>query len=177
MSILFGLVISTSAPLGTTYIPLPYWEAQRGDRVIFDTQENIGYIVHENGDYTSMRIGSGKKKVVSYMKRRYNAETPVGYWQVQSTTIQGDRGIFGKSGLFLRLYYDGDDRTSYGIHATGNINDILARDDRYISMGCILVGDDVLAILHETYKLNGDMLEIATTYGINEELLVQTLNI
>ncbi len=177
MTILFGLAMSSTISLNTTYIPFAEWEAQVGDRFIADTQANVGYIVHENGDYTSVRVGSGKRRIVQYMGRRYNAETPIGNWAVKSTHIQGDKGIFGKTGKFLRLYYNGDERTAYGIHATGNIEDILAKDDRYISMGCILVHDDVLKVLEKIYELNGGMLEVATTYGINENLLMQTPNI
>jgi len=171
MSLLFGLVMSGPAPMTTQYIPLEQWEAQAGDRFIADTQENTGYIVHESGNYTSMRIGSGQQKVVRYIGKVYNAATPAEQWVVKSAHIQGDRATFGKTGRFLRLYLD-DKTTAYGIHATGNIDEILASDDRYKSMGCILVSDAVLDILETTYALNGNKLEVVTTKGVDEALMI-----
>lgn len=171
MSILFGLVMTGPAPLTNQYIPLEQWEAQAGDRFIADTEENTGYIVHESGNYTSMRIGSGKRKVVRYIGKVYDATTPSAYWEVQSTNTYGDRITFGKTGRFMRLYAD-DKSTSYGIHATANIDDILASDDRYKSMGCILVSDAVLDILEETYELNGNSLQVVTTMGIDDALMI-----
>ncbi len=171
MALLFGLALSGPAPLTNQFIPLDQWEAEAGDRFIADTQENTGYIVHESGNYTSMRIGSGKKQVVRYIGKVYNAATPSDYWVVKSTHIHGDRITFGKTGRFMRLYIDGKS-TAYGIHATDNIDDILAADDRYKSMGCILVSNAVLDILEETYALNGNTLEVVTTKGIDEALMV-----
>jgi hypothetical protein len=69
----------------------------------------------------------------------------------------------------MRLYSEGENMTSYGIHATANIEDILASDDRYRSMGCILVSESVLDILEQTYTLNGDMLPVVTVNGLTED--------
>lgn len=178
LSIVFGFAVNSTAQVAeTTYIPLPQWEAQVGDRFIADTEANIGYIVHENGDYTSMRIGSGRKKVVRYAGRTYDATTPETQWVVKELDYFGDVGIFGKTGRFMRLYDGGTEYTSYGIHATGNIDDLLAAQDRFKSFGCILVSDEVLDILYKTYELNGDMLDVATVQGIDAHLLSQTPNI
>jgi len=177
MSLLFGLSLSSNAQLTSTYIPLPEWTVQQGDRFIVDTQDNIGYVVHTNGDYTSIRVGSGKNAYVNYAGRKYKATTPLGRWTVKSRHIQSDRGLFGKSGRFLRLYFNGEEYTKYGIHSTGNIQKLLSEDDRYKSMGCILVNDEVLDLLEQTYYLNGEKLEIVTTYGINENLLNLTPNL
>jgi hypothetical protein len=168
MSVLFGIALTTSAPAQSPYIPLPEWQAEAGDRLIVDTQENMGYIVHESGQYTSMRVGSGKKKIVNYIGRTYDATTPDSYWIAKSSEVQGDKITFGPTGRFLRLYDEGADRTAYGIHATANIKDILASADRYKSYGCVLVDDSVMDILIETFELNGNMLEVVTTTGIEK---------
>ena len=83
---------------------------------------------------------------------------------------QGDRITFGPKGRFLRLYKDGEEYTSYGIHDYAYIDKILSQDTegRYFSMGCILVNQEVLDLLEETYTLNGNRLEVYTTQGLQE---------
>ncbi len=167
-SLLFGFVTLTSAPLSTAHvIPLQEWVPQQNDRFIADTKANHGYIVHTDGSYTDFAIGSGKQQRVNYAGMTYNAATPEEKWTVESTTIQSDRAMFGKSGLFLRLSFNGSDEEShYGIHATGNIDDILASDDRYKSYGCVLVSDEVLEILAQTFALNNNHLDVVTVKGL-----------
>jgi hypothetical protein len=176
MAILFGLVVSSSspAPAVTPNLPLPvdlqYWVPQKNDRFVADTKANLGYIVHDNGSYTMFRIGSGKEETVHYMGITYDASTPTTHWEVKSTTVfNNDHITFGKSGLFLRLSRDGQD-TSYGIHATANIDDILASNDRYRSYGCILVSNQVLGILSSTYTLSGNKLDVVTVGGMGDEI-------
>lgn len=174
MSVLFGLVVSTSgapASMHSTYVELADWQAQKGDRFIVDTEANIGYIVHTDGSFTSTRVGSGKRQIVNYIGKTYNATTPSAKWVVKSKNLYADRITFGKSGRFLRLYQDGKTSTSYGIHATANIDDMLTWEDRYKSMGCVLVSESVLDILEATYKLNGDSLDVVTTAGLDTKML------
>lgn len=174
MSLLFGVVLSASAPLTYHHIPLDQWEASKGDRFIVDTRENIGYIVHEDGSFTHMRVGSGKNEMVRYIGLTYMASTPSGSWTVKSKHIQGDKITFGPSGRFLRLYKDGTDYTAYGIHATANIDELLGEDDRYKSFGCVLVDNEVMDILYKTYDLNGGSLEVVTIHGIESILAAMT---
>ena len=144
----------------------------QNDRFIADTKNNIGYIVHEDGQYTSFPVGSGRRGVVRYIGITYNATTPVKRWTVESLDIKkGDRATFGNTGRFLRLYTKEWGRTAYGIHATSNIDELLSWTDRFQSMGCVLVSDAVLDILEQTYYLNGETLDVATTYGMEESLL------
>lgn len=173
MSILFGLAVSGPAPLTSQFIPLEQWQPEAGDRFIVDTRENMGYLVHESGNYTVTRVGSGKRQVVRYIGRVYDATTPESYWEVKSSHIQGDRITFGETGRFLRLYMGGDTYTAYGIHPTANINDILASDDRFKSMGCVLVSEEVMDILMETYALNGNSLQVITRQGVLDLLAAQ----
>jgi len=174
LSLLFGLVVSASS-VSTNLPPIPIeeWEAQAGDRFIADTKENMGYLVHEDGRYAVVTIASGRKKIVRYIGRTYDATTPIARWNVQTKHIQGDRVTFGKSGRFLRLYWN-DAYTSYGIHSHAYIKKILASDDRFQSMGCILVDDAVMDILYETFELNGQSLDVVTTYGLDHSLFAKT---
>lgn len=165
LSAIIGLAIVTTSPASIQQIPLDEWQPARGDQFIADTRANIGYIVHENGNYTSMKIGSGQRKVVHYMRRTYNATTPSDTWMVESIDTQTDRLTFGKDGTFMRLNRDGES-TSYGIHSVANIDELLQADDRYKSMGCVLVDYKTLAILLNTFKLNGDTLKLITVDGL-----------
>jgi hypothetical protein len=97
------------------------------------------------------------------------ASTPVAKWTVLSSHIQPDRVTFGATGEFLRLYRDGKTRTHYGIHSYKYIDEFLASDDRYRSMGCVLVTDGVLDLLQAAFTLNGNKLEVETRYGVDEE--------
>lgn len=172
MSVLFGFVVSTSpTPAPATSVALVDWVPMQGDRFIVDTRDNEGYLVHADGSFSQIKVGSGQRRVVQYIGKTYNATTPEAFWIVKSKNIQSDRITFGKTGRFLRLYKDGETRTSYGIHPTANIDEILASDDRYRSMGCVLVSEEVMDILEKTYTLNGDMLEVVTVNGIAENLM------
>lgn len=161
------LVIAGSSPAPVQAIPLDTWQPMKGDRFIADTRANMGYLIHEDGSYTTMKIGSGKRTMVHYMGRTYNATTPSSGWIVKEIDTQTDRLTFGKDGTFMRLYRDGTQYTSYGIHSVANIDDLLADDQRYYSMGCVLVDYATLKILLETYALNSDTLEVLTIDGLN----------
>ncbi len=172
---IFGLALGSMGPSPALPIEASYWTPEIHDTFIADTESNMGYIVHENGDYTMFRIGSGQQKKVHYMGITYDASTPVEHWAVKSTKIQTDRITFGESGFFMRLWRDNEE-TAYGIHATENIKDILASNDRYKSMGCILVSNDILDILKKTYELNGKNLDVVTVEGIWSGMKDQTTN-
>lgn len=173
LSALFGFTLATSAPqVDSAQIPQESWIAMKGDRFIVDTKENMGYIAHDNGSYLAFKVATGQKRVVNYLGMRYNAATPNRNWTVLSTHIQPDRTTFGPSGLFLRLYDDGE-RTSYGIHSHKSIAKMLSENIRYDSMGCVLVTDDILAFLTQAYYLNGNTLDVVTVNGIDTSLLAK----
>lgn len=168
-SVIVGLVVASSAPASIDYIPFQQWEPLQGDHFIVDTRSNIGYLIHDTGAFTSMKVGSGQRKKVHYMKRTYNAATPLDSWIVQEINVQSDRLTFGKDGTFMRLSRDGK-KTPYGIHSVANIDDLLATEERYYSMGCVLVDYDTLDILLDTYKLNGNTLNLLTIDGLKEPM-------
>ena len=180
MSALFGIVLSTSAPAAAhrqppAEISINHWQPAKGDRFLVDTEANIGYLVHKNGSYARVLVATGRRQTVHYIGRTYDATTPVGNWVVRSIQTNGDRITFGPEGHFLRMYQNGDEYTSYGIHDYAYIDKVFLEDTegRYYSMGCILVRKFVLDLLEKTYALNGDALEVVTTYGIDERLLAK----
>jgi hypothetical protein len=155
----------TSAP---SIADVELWEPQIGDQVIFDTKENMGYLVHPNGTKLSFRSVSGQQRVVHYIGLTYNASTPSKDWIAKSRHIKGDRITYGPTGRFLRLYEKGDIYSHYGIHTHKYGKEFLAGDNRYRSMGCIIVSEDIFDVIEETYYLNGEHLKVATRHGLDE---------
>lgn len=141
------------------------WELRDGDSLIIDTQHNIGYLRHRDGSYAEFRVATGQRRVVAYIGRVYNATTPVGSWVVTSRHTKGDRITFGPTGSFLRMYRDGQEYTSYGIHGHARSVDMLTQDVRFESMGCIIVSEEVMRVLEQTFEQNGRRLDVTTLYG------------
>jgi hypothetical protein len=156
--------------------PLSEWVTEAGDSFVVDTRENIGYLLHEKGGYTVFPIATGQRRVVRYIGRTYDATTPVGAWKVTSVQVKGDRITFGKTGRFLRLSSietSGTlEDTSYGIHSHAYIDKMLSRSDRFRSMGCVLVSEDMLNVILSILEENEGSLTVVTTAGFGEELSV-----
>ena len=146
------------------------WQPDQGDALYIDTQENLGYLMHTNGQRFVFRVATGQRRTVRYIGLTYFAATPEGTWVVKSHTIQGDRITYGPEGHFLRMYKDGE-TTHYGIHTHASAERMLADVDRYASMGCIIVSKPILALLEETYERNGEELSVITGSGPPEYLL------
>lgn len=162
----------SSITLSIQELPLSTWVPEHGDHFLVDTKENIGYLIHKDGTYTKTDVLTGQRRIVRYIGRTYDATTPTGLWNVASTHIKGDRTTFGPRGLFLRLYKKGE-QTPYGIHSHRYFTKMLEEGDRYRSMGCILVDEDVLTLLEQTYILNGDSLAVATVHGVESYTVSQ----
>ncbi len=161
---LFGLAVAASLA-GVGYVSPETWVPLQGDRVIVDTKENVGYIVRSNGDYTSFPVLTGQRRVVRYIGRTYNAATPDKAWTINSVEVKGRSMTFGETGTFMRLYDDGE-KTAYGIHSHLTFQKMLDEGDRYRSMGCVLVSEDVLKLLVKTYETNGNALDVVTVHGV-----------
>ncbi len=136
--------------------------------MIIDTDSNIGYLIHKEGGYASFPVVTGQKRVVRYIGRTYDARTPNKPWSMLSKEVKGDRTTFGKQGLFLRLY-NADGETAYGIHTHRSADMMLAAQERYRSMGCILVSQIVLDNIEATFEGNGSRLDVLTTAGLGDE--------
>jgi len=144
------------------------WQAGAGDYITLDLSTNTGFLNSVDGLRTaSFPIVTGQKNVVRYIGLRYWAETPVREWVMKKKNIKGDRVTFGKTGKFFRLF-DDNNFTHYGIHAYRYGDDLLSLTDkdRYKSMGCILVSDDVLAVIEGVFEKNkGRGVRVVTYKG------------
>ncbi len=142
------------------------WIPEAGDSMLVDTKENMGYLVHSDGAYYTFPVATGQRRVVRYIGRTYNATTPERNWVVQSEQTKGDRVTFGPRGLFLRLFVDGES-TPYGIHGHRDSAKMIAdpSEERFRSMGCIIVDEEILTIIEKTFTLNGGSLSVQTHYG------------
>lgn len=147
------------------------WAPQQDDRIVIDIANNMGYIIHPDHQYLSFKVATGQKRVVRYIGRVYFAETPAQNWTVLSQHIQPDRVTFGPRGHFLRLYQGPDESyTKYGIHSHAYIQKMLSDPDwdRYKSMGCVLVSEQIMDMLMETFAMSKENLSVLTTQDIHE---------
>jgi len=145
----------------TALINQENWGPLAGDRVVFDTDNNIGYLIHENGKQLVFPIITGQKRYVYHLGMYYLAETPKKSWVVESFETQWDRFTYGPEGKFFRMYVDGKE-THYGIHTHAAENIMFAREDRYQSLGCPIVSTQILNIIEQTFYLNGNRLDVST---------------
>ena len=150
-------------------VSLATWEPAVGDRIVVDTKDNEGYLIHTDGRYVNFPVITGQRRWVYYIGRSYNAATPNWNWVVKSEDIKGDRITFGPTGRFLRLYKDGEDNTAYGFHEHASEEIMFALEKRFQSMGCIIVRTAMMDILEETYEINGESgIQVRTRYGVEE---------
>ncbi|MDD3897032.1 MAG: L,D-transpeptidase [Candidatus Peribacteraceae bacterium] len=170
----FFVAAALFAPMPAAYqVSLATWEPGVGDRVVVDTKENEGYLIHTDGRYVRFPVITGQRRRVYYIGRSYNAATPAWDWVVQSQDIKGDRITFGPSGRFLRLYKDGEEHTAYGFHEHAAEDVMFDRESRFQSMGCVIVRSSMMDILEETYLLNTDAgVPVFTRYGIEDAVRI-----
>ncbi len=152
----------SALPTQDTSIALEDWIPSPEDRLIIDTEVNIGYLFHEVGGFTSFPVVTGQERNVYYIGRYYNAKTPEREWKIESLDVKSPSVTFGPTGRFFRLYDNGE-RTPYGIHGHRYALEMLADEMRYRSMGCIIVSESILDLLEKTYQVNGDFLSIKST--------------
>jgi hypothetical protein len=148
--------------------PITEWHSAVGDSFLVDTQANIGYLIHQDGGFTSFPVATGQRRVVRYIGRTYNATTPNRHWISESKETKGDHITFGAEGTFLRLSYDGEG-TSYGIHTHAYAEAMLSHQMRYRSMGCIIVSTELLEIIVKTFVSNGETLDVLTIDGFGDD--------
>lgn len=157
LAIVFSLFATTSKVARSITV----WQPEKGDILEIDVATNTGRLVHVSDGFSiTFPVATGQKRWVYYIGRYYYAATPEQNWEVKSLDIQPDRFTFGPEGKFLRLFKNGETRTSYGIHSHKYIDNMLAQDVRYKSMGCILVSEEMMDVLEETYNANGETLEV-----------------
>lgn len=160
---------AASVPAQDASVPLGLWEPMIGDSLLIDTETNMGYLVHDDGAFTSFEVVTGRRSTVWYIGRVYNATTPERDWVIKEESMKGDRITFGKDGYFLRLFHEGE-TTPYGIHGYGREENMFALSPRYGSMGCIIVRDNVLQVIRKTFVLNPDGVHVSTRFGMQNEM-------
>ena len=146
-----------------TEIDPEYFEPSKGDFFMADLENSVGYLIDEHSQkYITFPILSGRRQFASYIGRYYFAETPDQTWTGKERNILGDRVTFAKSGRFIRLY-DGEKRTSYGIHGHLYFSTMIARENKYVSYGCVLVSDKIMDLVEKSFYANGGSLKVVTT--------------
>ena len=138
------------------------WVPSFGDVFVVDVGSNAGYLVHSTGERTEFPVATGRREMVRYIGRSYNAATPVRSWTAEQFQTKGDRRTFGVSGRFLRLFRDGEN-SPYGIHSYYKVADWMQEDERYFSMGCIVVTEEMMDVLVETFRINNKKLTVIST--------------
>lgn len=145
------------------------WVPEIGDTFVVDVKENIGYLVHTNGERLQFEVATGRKEHVYYIGRSYRAETPVRTWTAEQFQIKGDRRTFGVSGRFIRLFRGGEN-SPYGIHPYYKEDDWRNADGRYFSMGCIIVSEAVMDVMEKTFHVSEQKMIVITTTTPEEAL-------
>ena len=164
-----GLLLTLSIPFPLQAEEGAAWSPQATDTFVVDVANTIGYLVHADGELFSFPVATGQKEYVRYIGRSYNAQTPVRTWTVEEEQMKGDRRTFGVTGRFLRLFRNGES-SPYGIHSYVKVDEWMADDYRYRSMGCIVVTEQILNIIEQTYNLAGHSLKVITTNDLQKTL-------
>lgn len=144
------------------------WTPQVGDELIVDVESNTGYMIHPDGSYLPFLVATGMQKNIRYLGRTYFAQTPMKDWVAKEKKIQTDKVMFGKTGRFFRLFDGGKTSTPYGIHSFKYVDDWMKEQERYKSYGCIVVTEDILDIVEDTFYLNEKTLKVKTIFGLEQ---------
>ncbi len=162
---LFGFFLVTLCSPSAFAAERPHttlWQPTAGDVFVVDVPKNTGYLVHENGETLPFPVATGRKETVRYIGRSYRAETPIRTWTAEQMQIKGDRRTFGVSGRFIRLFRNGEN-SPYGIHSYYKVSEWMQEDNRYFSMGCIVVTEDIMDIMEKTFTVNEEKMIVITT--------------
>ncbi|MBI2635907.1 L,D-transpeptidase [Candidatus Peregrinibacteria bacterium] len=138
------------------------WEPRARDILLVDVGQSTGYLVHEDGRALQFPVATGRREYVSYIGRYYKADTPIRSWTARQKQIKGDRRTFGVSGRFIRLFRNGES-SPYGIHSYFKVADWMQEDERYFSMGCIVVTEKMMDVIERTFDANGGNMKVITT--------------
>lgn len=165
------MILALASPLSASAAgvsDLSDWQPASGDRLLIDVEQNIGFLIHEDGEYVSFPVATGQRRVVRYIGKTYFAATPLRSWTITGMDMKDDRNTFGTSGRFFRLMRDSE-KTPYGIHGHVASTVMLGSTsvNRYRSMGCVIVSEEVLDILARTLKNNGS-IDVLTSGSVSE---------
>jgi len=138
---------------------VPYYEyiASEGDYFLVDVSAGIGYLMNDNTRYfTGFPVMTGGKRT----------PTPYKEWVVLQKDIKSNHIFYSASGEFFRMFENGTKRTGYGIHGYAYFDKEVLNGRKFLSWGCIMVADDVLDLLEESYIANGNTLKVSTKESI-----------
>jgi hypothetical protein len=139
----------------TQIVDIVRWEPLADDFIVVDTTSNMGYLLRSDLSAASVfPVASGQQRNINYLGKRYFGATPSGEWRIKSLDYQVKGYTFGRHGKFLRLYNE-DGSTHYGIHTVWDERAIFSLTERYKSLGCVLVRDNVLTVLENVFKASG----------------------
>ena len=160
---------SAAFSLGISSVEASEWVPLKGDFVVVDVTDNIGYLVRKNlREGTAFLVATGQQRTVYYKDMFYYGATPEKEWFVESLEYQAKGPTFGKHGKFLRLYDDGES-TYYGIHTVWDEKEMFSFTNRHRSWGCILVRDNILSLLEDVFEVSGDEgMRVITVSDISE---------
>ncbi len=184
---LFLWLLPAAAAMDEAAMSENAWKPRSGDRVIVDTSLSIVYLVHDDGQYRALNGLTGQRRVVSYDGITYNAATPSREWELRSFEKKGRSVTFG-DGRFGRLSWPGhndvrrgNESTAYGIHSHQSFQAMLQDKtertawDRagtgHRSMGCILVSEEDLTVIQQTWEVNGGILHVSTRESVDTATL------
>lgn len=154
---------NTEGELKWNRVDVDEFESADGDYVLANLSRGVGYLANrESKIFTTFPLLSGQHRYVYYVGRYYYAATPEQEWVIKEMNIQRDRFTFSESGRFLRMYANGDTYTSYGIHAHAHFETMIERDSKFQSMGCLLVSDEVMDVLEESFYANENGMRVLT---------------
>jgi hypothetical protein len=161
------------------------WEPKLADRAVVDVSGSIVYLVHADGSSHALQALTGQRRIVAYDGIVYNAATPEREWEIRSDGLErkGRSVTFGE-GRFFRLSWPGhedprrgDESTAYGFHSHLSFQKML--DDKlekkgwdkkgtgHRSMGCILLSEDDLTLIENTWHENGGILQVTTSATVD----------
>jgi hypothetical protein len=175
------------------------WVPRMGDHIVVDTSASIVYLVHDDGERLALDGLTGQHRRVCYDGICYFAETPERDWEIRADALsmKGRSTTFGE-GRFLRLSWPGHkdfrrggigdgESTSYGFHSHLSFEKMIADKrektgwDRegtgWRSMGCILLSEDDLTLVEETWRANAGVVRVTTKRVITQEDFAPTVTV
>ena len=159
------LVLPPVPAWASTQVDPSRWVPQEGDIAIVLVDSDELYLLHKDSSfYVHVPVATGQLRYVRYIGRTYFAKTPLREWVMKGEMeTKWDRTTFGEKGRFARLHWKGE-KTPYGFHHYKYFDDVMQREVRKESMGCVLLSDEMMDVM-QAYLDEGLELKVVTTEG------------
>jgi hypothetical protein len=156
-------VVTATSIINWQRAEISEYVSSAGDYLIVYLPTGTAYLANDTTKiYAQFSVLSGQPKNVHYIGRYYFAATPEQEWEIKSMDTKKDRVTFGKTGKFYRLYEDGKS-TPYGIHGYKYAAKLIEKGDVYASMGCVIVPEEVLPLIDNSFKSDNKDFKVITT--------------